>query len=388
MNIHEYQAKEILAKYGISVPPGRLAYTAYEAVSSFQRLGFGGGGCLVKAQVHAGGRGKVGGVVLCGNEDEVEKEANRLLGSRLYPNQAGTGGKLVEKLYIEGMVPIGREIYLAFILDRKTEKVVLVASAKGGVDIEEVATTDPGAIIRLPIDPAVGLPAFQAREIAFKLPIPVKLVNEAVRVFKAGYEVFVQTYASMLEINPLVVALGEDAIYALDAKMNIDDNALFRIQEIANMRDKSQEDRRETRASDFDLSYVGLDGNIGCMINGAGLAMATMDMIKHAGGSPANFLDIGGGASPDRVAKAFKLVLDDESVKAMLVNIYAGINRCDWIARGIIQAARLLEIRVPLVVRLSGTNVELGRKILKESGLAIVSAETLAEAAAAAVARV
>ena len=383
MDLHEHQAKEILAKHGIVAPPGKLAYTAFQAISAFQQLGV--DKCLVKAQVHSGGRGKAGGVVFCSSEREVEREAGRLLGSRLVTDQTGSRGRLVEKLYVEGAMPIGRELYLAFALDRASERIVLVASKKGGMDIEMAASADPDAIIRIPIDPAVGLMDFQAREIAFKLDMPRQLLKQATRVFQGCYRALISTYSTLVEINPLAVSEGEDAIYALDAKIVIDDNALFRLGNIADMRDKSQEDRREARASDFDLNYVGLEGNIGCMINGAGLAMATMDMIKHAGGIPANFLDIGGGASPDRVARAFELVLEDESVKAMLVNIYAGINRCDWIAKGIIQAAHALRVTVPLIVRLSGTNVELGRKILRESDVDVVSVDTLAEAAQAAV---
>ena len=302
-------------------------------------------------------------------------------------DKQGSQGKRIEKVYVEGASDIQRELYLAFVLDRASERVVAVASAEGGVEIEELASTNPDAIHRIPIDPAVGLRDFQVRDLAFALGLEGDLVKQAVRAFLGCYKVLTNYDASMVEINPLIVT-GDNRLLALDAKINFDDNALFRHSEITEMRDKSQEDPRETRASDHDLSYVGLDGNIGCMINGAGLAMATMDMIKYVGGEPANFLDIGGGASPERVTKAFELVLADKKVKALLVNIYAGINRCDWIAEGVITAVKKLDVQVPLVVRLSGTNVELGRKMLKDSKLPIIAANTLAEAAKAAVAAI
>ena len=300
--------------------------------------------------------------------------------------QTGARGKIVEKVYIEAGTDIGRELYLAFVLDRATERIVAIASAVGGMDIEELAESQPDAIIRSPIDPAIGMQPFQARELAFALDIPKTLLKDAVQLLINCYKTFVQSDANLLEINPLVVTKSEDQLVPLDAKLAVDDNALFKHPNISQMRDKSQEDPRETNASEHDLSYVGLEGNIGCMINGAGLAMATMDMIKHAGGEPANFLDIGGGASPERVAKAFELVLEDKNVKSMLVNIYAGINRCDWIAEGLIKAIQSIELNVPLVVRLSGTNVEQGQKMLKESGLPIISTHTLGEAAEEAVA--
>ncbi len=379
MDIHEYQAKEILSNYGINISPGKLAYSPDQAVRYYNEIGT--PTCVVKAQVHSGARGKAGGVKVCANEEEIAKATNELIGTRLVTVQTGPQGKIVEKVYVEAGTDIGREIYLAMVLDRASEQITVVASSEGGMAIEEVAATCPESVIRIPIDPAVELQDFQARELAFRLNIPNHLIKDAMRAFIGCYRVLIDSDASLVEINPLVITKQEDALIALDGKIQVDDNALYKHPNIAEMRDKSQEDPRETRASDHDLSYVGLDGNIGCMINGAGLAMATMDMIKHAGGDPANFLDIGGGASPERVAKAFELVLEDSNVKAMLVNIYAGINRCDWIAEGVIKAVRSLDLKVPLVVRLSGTNVEEGRKMLEESDLPIVSANTLGEAA-------
>ncbi|MBC6413490.1 MAG: malate--CoA ligase subunit beta [Chromatiales bacterium] len=384
MNLHEYQAKEILHKSGIKIANAKLAYSPDQAVSCYREIGT--PTCAVKAQVHSGARGKAGGIKICSSEEEIRKYSNSILGTSLVTHQTGSQGKIVEKIYIEEGTDIGRELYLAFVLDRATERIVAIASAVGGMDIEELAESQPQAIIRLPIDPAVGMQPFQARELAFALDIPKTLLKDAVYLIIKCYQTFEQSDANLLEINPLVITKSEDKLVPLDAKLAIDDNALFKHPEIAQMRDKSQEDHRETNASEHDLSYVGLDGNIGCMINGAGLAMATMDMIKHAGGEPANFLDIGGGASPERVAKAFELVLEDKNVKSMLVNIYAGINRCDWIAEGLIKAIQSIELRVPLIARLSGTNVEQGQKMLKESGLPITSTHTLGEAAEKAVA--
>ncbi len=385
MNIHEYQAKELLAEHGVRISPGRLAFSPEQAVVGYRSLAT--EKCVVKAQVHAGGRGKAGGIIVCESDREVAKAADKLIGTRLVTHQTGSQGKTIEKVYIEAASEIEREIYAAFVVDRASERVVAVVSAEGGMEIEELAVKSPGAITRSPIDPAVGLTSFQARELAFSLDLPGEVISQAVTTFTACYNILITLDANMVEINPLVVT-RQKRLIALDAKVNFDDNALFRHPEITERRDKSQEDPRETRASDHDLSYVGLDGNIGCMINGAGLAMATMDMIKHVGGEPANFLDIGGGASPERVAKAFELVLEDSSVKALLVNIYAGINRCDWIAEGIVKAVKKLEVNVPLIVRLSGTNVELGKKMLKESDVPIISADTLGEAAQHAVAAV
>lgn len=375
MDIHEYQAKSLLAEYGMPIARGGLAYSPEQAVYRAKEIG--GEVWVVKAQVHSGARGKAGGVKVCTSEDEVLEAANEMLGKRLVTNQTGPQGKLVYRLYVEAGTAIDREIYLAFVLDRATERVVCVASAAGGIDIEE---TDPDKIIRIPVEPAIGMQDFQARQVAFALELGAGQISEAVKAIKAAYRAFRDLDATMVEINPLVVTKA-GRIVALDAKMGFDDNALFKHQNVSELRDKSQEDAREMNAADRGLSYVGLDGNIGCIINGAGLAMATMDMIKHVGGEPANFLDIGGGASPERVAKAFNLVLSDDSVDAILVNIFAGINRCDWVAEGVIQAMTKLDVKVPVIVRLSGTNVEKGRQILEDSDVSLITAETLAEAA-------
>jgi len=382
MHIHEYQAKEILVNYGVQVQPGTLVYSPDQAVAAYNSLA--SEVCAVKAQVHSGARGKAGGIRLCRNNDEVRRAADEMLGTKLVTGQTGPGGKLVQKLYIEAGVDIEREIYLALVLDRAQQRHVVVASAEGGMEIEELAQERPGSILRISIDPASGMRHFQAHELAFGLGLEPDLIKQAATTFRGLYKAMIQLDASMVEINPLVVT-RDQRVVALDAKMDFDDNALFRHREVSELRDMSQEDPRETAASDHDLSYVGLDGDIGCMINGAGLAMATMDMIKLSGGEPANFLDIGGGASPERVAKAFDLVLQDGNVKAMLVNIFAGINRCDWIAEGLIKALNTIKLEVPLVVRLSGTNVEEGTQMLRDSGLPIIMADTLADAAQKAV---
>jgi malate-CoA ligase subunit beta len=383
MDIHEYQAKAILADFGMPIARGGIAYSPEQAAYRAKELG--GEKWVVKAQIHSGARGKAGGIKICATENEVLEAANELLGRRLVTNQTGPQGKLVGRLYIEEATAIEREIYLAFVLDRCSERILCVASASGGMDIEEIAKQQPDSIVRVPIEPAVGLQDFQAREIAFALGLDTGLLPEAVKALKACYRAFRDLDATMVEINPLVVT-ADGRIIALDAKMGFDDNALFRRPQISELRDKSQEDAREMNAADRGLSYVGLDGNIGCIINGAGLAMATMDMIKHVGGEPANFLDIGGGASPERVAKAFNLVLSDQGVDAILVNIFAGINRCDWVAEGVIQAMEKLDVAVPVIVRLSGTNVEQGRQILADSDINLITADTLAEAAEKAVA--
>ena len=385
MDIHEYQAKEIIRKHGIRTATGKIAFSPQQAVVCFQNLN--SERCVVKAQIHSGARGKAGGIIVCNNEQEVAKAANELIGSKLVTHQTGPHGKIVEKVYVETASDIESELYLAFVVDRSTERVVAIASAEGGMEIEELIATKPQALKRISIDPAVGLRSFQARQLAFALGLSGDLIRQAASTFLGCYAVLTQYDASMVEINPLVTT-SDNRLLALDAKINFDDNALFRHPEITEMRDKSQEEPRETRAADHDLSYVGLDGSIGCMINGAGLAMATMDMIKHVGGDPANFLDIGGGASPERVAKAFELVLEDSNVKALLVNIYAGINRCDWIAEGIIKAIQSLNVKIPIIARLSGTNVEQGRKMLTNSNLSIITADTLAEAAKKAVAAI
>ena len=383
MHIHEYQAKEMLVNYGVQVLPGTLVYSPDQAVAAYNSLGT--EVCAVKAQIHSGARGKAGGIRLCRSDDEVRRAADDLLGSRLVTHQTGAAGKRVQKLYVEAGVEIAREIYLAFVLDRAKQRHVAVASAEGGMEIEQLAQEKPETILRVSIDPASGMRHFQAHELAFGLDLEPALVKQATATFRGLYKAMVALDSSMVEINPLVVA-ADGRLLALDAKMEFDDNALFRHREVAELRDMSQEDPRETAASDHDLSYVGLDGDIGCMINGAGLAMATMDMIKLAGGEPANFLDIGGGASPERVAKAFELVLQDGNVRAMLVNIFAGINRCDWIAAGLIKALGAVELSVPLVVRLAGTNVEEGTKMLEDSGLPVILSTTLADAAEKAVA--
>ncbi len=382
MDIHEYQAKEILAGYGVKIAEGGLAYSPEDAVQRTREIG--GNVWAVKAQIHSGARGKAGGVKICFSHEEVEAAAADMLGKRLVTHQTGPAGKVCSRLYIEAGTDIEKELYFSFLVDRSHERIVMVGSAQGGMEIEDLAENNPDAIKKIYIDPAVGLLDFQAREMAFALGLDAAQISHAVRLISGCYRAMRDLDANMLEINPLVVTKSGELI-TLDAKMGFDDNALFRRQKIAELRDKTQEDSREMAAADRGLSYVGLDGDIGCMINGAGLAMATMDMIKLAGGEPANFLDVGGGASPERTEKAFRLVLADEGVKAMLVNIFAGINRCDWIAEGVVQAVRKIDMKIPLIVRLSGTNVEEGRKIIADSGLPIITATTLAEAAEKAV---
>ncbi len=381
MDIHEYQAKELLARFGVPIPRGSVAYSPDQAVYVATELG--GWHWAVKAQVHAGGRGKAGGIRLCRTYGEVAQASKELLGKTLVTAQTGPEGKLVQRLYIEVAEPFEREIYLGLVLDRKAQRIRVVASAEGGMEIEDIAKNKPESIRQVQVEPAVGLQPFQARELAFGLGLNIKQVSRAVTAIMGCYRAFRDLDATMVEINPLVVT-KDNRVLALDAKMSFDDNALFRRPQISEMRDPSQEDPREAQANQHGLNYVGLAGDIGCIINGAGLAMATMDMIKYAGGEPANFLDVGGGASPERVAEAFRLVLSDRNVKAILVNIFAGINRCDWVAQGVVQAAR--DLKVPLVVRLAGTNVEAGEQIIKDSGLPIISADTLADAAQKAVA--
>ena len=378
MEIHEYQAKEILTDFGVPVPRGGLAYSPEQAVYRSHELG--GDAWVVKAQIHSGGRGKAGGIIFCRDDDEIWAAADELLGKRLITNQTGNAGKIIHRLYVEEASEIANEYYVGFVLDRQKERISVVASSEGGVEIEDIARENPDSLIRVTVEPAVGMQPFQAREIAFKLGIDKSLSSQAITALLGCYRAFRDLDATMVEINPLVVTKNNHLL-ALDAKMGFDDNALFRRPNISELRDKSQEDPREMKAADRGLSYVGLNGNIGCIINGAGLAMATMDMIKHAGGEPANFLDIGGGASPDRVAKAINLVLADKKVRAILVNIFAGINRCDWVAEGIVQAVSKIDLTLPFVVRLSGTNVEEGREILKNSNLPIIMADTLHEAA-------
>lgn len=383
MDIHEYQAKEILSGYGIPTVAGGLAYSPEQAVYRASEIG--GEVWLVKAQIHSGARGKAGGIKICKSEDEVYEAAEHLLGKKLITHQTGPQGKVCHRIYVEAACSIEREIYLAFVLDREKESVTVVVSSEGGMEIEELAVKKPNSIIKVTVEPAVGMQPFQAREIAFALGLSKTQINQTVTTILGCYRAMRDLDANMVEINPLIVS-KEGNLFAVDAKMSFDENALFRHQSISELRDKSQEDPREMRAADRGLSYVGLDGNIGCIINGAGLAMATMDMIMYAGGSPANFLDIGGGASSDRTSKAFNLVVSDKNVKCILVNIFAGINRCDWIAEGVINAVKSIELKIPLVVRLSGTNVEEGRKMLIDSKLPIIMADTLKDAADKAVA--
>jgi len=384
MDIHEYQAKEILAGYGVRVADGGLAYSPEDAVQRAREIG--GEVWAVKAQIHSGARGKAGGVKICKSYEEVEAAAESMLGKRLVTHQTGPEGKICLRLYIEAGTNIAKELYFSLLVDRAHESIIMVGSTEGGMDIEDVAENNPEKIKKIQIDPAVGLLAFQAREMAFSLGLEPTQISPAVKLITGCYRAMRDLDANMIEINPLIVTGGSGKLMIMDAKMGFDDNALFRRQKVAELRDKTQEDQREMAAADRGLSYVGLDGDIGCMINGAGLAMATMDMIKLAGGEPANFLDVGGGASAERTEKAFRLVLADEGVKAMLVNIFAGINRCDWIAEGVVQAVKKIDMKIPLIVRLSGTNVEAGRKIIEDSGLPIITATTLAEAAEKAVA--
>lgn len=378
MNIHEYQAKSVLAKYGVAVPRGGVAYTPAEAEAVAQSLG--GPLWVVKAQIHAGGRGKAGGVKLAKSLDEVKRLTKEMLGMILVTHQTGPEGKEVKRVYIEEGSDIGEELYLSAVLDRSTSSITFMGSKEGGVDIEEVAHKTPEKIITVPIDPAAGFQAYHARKLAFGMQIPAELHGDFAKLVESVYNAFLATDASQVEINPLVITKQKKLI-ALDAKINFDDNALFRQREVAEMRDEDEEDPLELQAAKFGLSYVKMDGNIGCMVNGAGLAMATMDIIKLYGGEPANFLDVGGGANKEKVTEAFKLILSDPNVEGILVNIFGGIMRCDIIAEGIIAAAREVSLSVPLVVRLAGTNVELGKKMLATSGLAILPADDLADAA-------
>ncbi len=378
MNIHEYQAKSLLAKFGVAVPRGGVAYTPQEAEKVAAELG--GPVWVVKAQIHAGGRGKAGGVKVVKSAADVVAKFKDMLGMTLVTPQTGPQGKEVKRVYIEEGCDIARELYLSLVIDRATSEVTVIASTEGGMEIEEVAAHNPEKILKVAIDPVAGLQAYHARQIAFGLGLEGKQVNSCVKFLSAFYKAFMALDASQVEINPLVVTGAGDLI-ALDAKMNFDDNALFRQPEVSALRDEDEEDPAELEASKHNLNYVKLDGNIGCMVNGAGLAMATMDIIKLYGGEPSNFLDVGGGATRERVTTAFKLILSDPNVEGILVNIFGGIMRCDVIAEGVVAAAREVSLHVPLVVRLEGTNVELGKKILTQSGLPIVSADNLADAA-------
>lgn len=378
MNIHEYQGKEILRKYGVTVPNGKVAFSPEEAVKVAKELG--SNVIVVKAQIHAGGRGKAGGVKIAKNLEEVRTYAKELLGKILVTHQTGPEGKEVKRLYIEEGSDISKEYYLSFVLDRATSRVTLMGSEEGGMDIEEVAEHSPEKIFKEVIDPVTGLLPFQARRMAFNMNIPAKLVNKAAKLMLGLYEAFVDKDASILEINPLVVT-GNEEVVALDAKFNFDGNGLYRHKDIVELRDYDEEDPKEIEASKYDLSYISLDGNIGCMVNGAGLAMATMDTISYYGGKPANFLDVGGGATAEKVTEAFKIILSDPNVKGIFVNIFGGIMKCDVIAEGVITAAKEVGLEVPIVVRLEGTNVGLGKELLNASGLNIVAADSMADGA-------
>jgi succinyl-CoA synthetase beta subunit len=383
LKIHEYQAKDVLRKFGVPVPRGYLAATPLEAEGAARQLG--GGICAIKAQIHAGGRGKGGGVKLAKSPEEARSHAAAILGMMLKTPQTGPEGQQVRKVYVEEGCRIARELYLGMTLDRESGRVTVMASTEGGVDIEEVAHATPEKILKESVDPLTGLAPFQARRLAFDLGLANESVTGFVKLATGLYNAYVALDASLAEINPLVVTATNQVI-ALDAKMNFDDNALYRHPEIAALRDPDEEDPKETAAKEFDLSYIALDGDIGCMVNGAGLAMATMDAIQLSGGRPANFLDVGGGADEAKVAAAFKILLSDPNVKTMLVNIFGGIMKCDVIANGIVAAARQVGLSMPLVVRLEGTNVELGKTILAQSGLALTPADDLGEAARKAVA--
>lgn len=378
MNIHEYQGKEILRKYGVSVPNGKVAFTVDEAVEAAKELG--SAVTVVKAQIHAGGRGKAGGVKVAKSLEEVRTYASEILGKTLITHQTGPEGKEVKRLLIEEGCDIKKEYYIGLVLDRATSRVVMMASEEGGTEIEEVAEQTPEKIFKEVVDPVVGLQGFQARRLAFNINIPKELVNQAVKFMMGLYTVFVDKDCSIAEINPLVTT-GDGRVMALDAKFNFDSNALYRHKDIVEYRDLDEEDSKEIEASKYDLSYISLDGNIGCMVNGAGLAMATMDIIKHYNGDPANFLDVGGGATAEKVTEAFKIILSDQNVKGIFVNIFGGIMKCDIIAQGVVEATKQVGLSLPLVVRLEGTNVELGKKILDESGLNITSADSMADGA-------
>jgi succinyl-CoA synthetase beta subunit len=377
MKIHEYQGKEILARYGVRVPRGEVAYSKEEARAIAHKLG---GTVVVKAQIHAGGRGKGGGVKLAKTPDDAAELAGKMIGMTLVTAQTGPEGREVQKVLIEEGLDIRRELYLGIVIDRQTGKPVFMASASGGMDIEEVAAKTPELILKEYIQPGMGLQAFQARKLAFGLGLTPELIGDAVQFMMALYKAFEDTDASLAEINPFLVT-GDNKVYALDAKMNFDDNALYRHKDIRELRDLNEEEPLEIEASKFNLNYIKLDGNVACMVNGAGLAMATMDIIKLAGGSPANFLDVGGGASAEQVKNAFRILLSDHNVKAVLINIFGGIMRCDIVATGVVQAAKDLGIKVPVVVRLEGTNVEQGQQILKDSGLNFIVADGMKDAA-------
>jgi|TARA_B100001741_G_scaffold143395_1_gene118369 malate-CoA ligase subunit beta len=378
MDIHEYQAKKILSGFGVTIPRGGIVYSPENAENKARELG--GSKWVVKAQVHSGARGKAGGIIICNSPLEVAQAADKLLGKKLVTNQTGPEGKITNRVYIEEATEIKKELYLGLVFDRSSESIMVVASTEGGMSVEEISKNKPETIIRSKIEVAVGMQKFQAREIAFGLGIEAKLIARAADTIIGCYRAFSELDATMVEVNPMVIS-NQDQILALDCKMSFDNNALFRRNQVSELRDKTQENANEVYASDRGLNYVNLEGNIGNIINGAGLAMASMDMIKLAGGEPANFLDIGGGATPEKIVKAFKLISMDKKVKVILINIFAGINRCDWVAEGIVQALQKIDIKVPLVIRLAGTNVDKGNQILKESKINYIEANTLEEAA-------
>ncbi len=378
MDIHEYQAKKILSDFGVTIPRGGIAYSPENAENKAREIG--GTKWVVKAQVHSGARGKAGGIILCDTPLSVAQATDKLLGKKLVTNQTGPEGKIINRIYIEEATEIKKELYLGLVFDRSSESIMVVASTEGGMSVEEISKKKPESIIRSKIEVAVGMQNFQAREIAFALAIEHELIRRASETIIGCYRAFSELDATMVEVNPLVIS-KQDQILALDCKMSFDNNALFRRNQVSELRDKTQENTNEVYASDRGLNYVSLEGNIGNIINGAGLAMASMDMIKLAGGEPANFLDVGGGATPEKIVKAFKLISMDEKVKVILVNIFAGINRCDWVAEGIVQALEKIEIKVPLVIRLAGTNVEKGNEILKNSNINYIEANTLEDAA-------
>ena len=383
MDIHEYQAKEILSSFGVTIPRGGIVYSPENAENKAREIG--GSKWVVKAQIHSGARGKAGGIIVCNSPLEVAQATDKLLGKKLVTNQTGPEGKIVNRIYIEEATDIEKELYLGLVFDRSSESIMVVASTEGGMSVEEIAKEKPETIIRSKIEVAVGIQSFQARELAFGLGIEPELIARASDTIIGCAKAFNELDATMVEVNPLVIS-KQKQILALDCKMSFDNNAMFRRNKVSELRDKSQEDEKEVYASDRGLNYVSLDGNIGNIINGAGLAMASMDMIKLAGGEPANFLDVGGGATPEKIVKAFRLITMDKKVKVILVNIFAGINRCDWVAEGIVQALEKIEVKVPLVIRLAGTNVEKGNKILKDSNINYIEASTLEEAANKAVA--
>jgi succinyl-CoA synthetase beta subunit len=391
MKIHEYQAKDILAKYGVAVPRGEMAATFDEAVDVAKRLfgrsesGGGAQGVVVKAQIHAGGRGKGGGVKVAKLLSDAEESIKKILGMQLVTHQTGPQGQKVQRLLVEETAAIDRELYLGIVLDRAAAKLVFMASKAGGMEIEEVAAKDPDAIVKEYIDPAVGFQPYQARKLAFALGLKPEQINDAVKFMTGLYRVYTDLDASLLEINPFITT-KDGKLYALDCKITFDDNALFRHKELKDLRDVAEEDPLEVEASKYALNYIKLDGNIACMVNGAGLAMATMDIIQYAGGSPANFLDVGGGANQQQIEHAFEILLSDKNVKAVFINIFGGILRVDTLAQGVVEAAKKMQVSVPIVLRLEGTNVEEGRRILKDSGLNFIVGETMAEAAEKAVA--